>query len=55
MGEFAGRLALIIAGVVGLAIPEIAVRIAGITLPEVRCYEEARGWRLKPSAMLSLR
>ncbi len=36
---------------VGLIIAEIAIRLAGIAPPEVRCYDALRGWRLRPGAI----
>jgi len=52
MREFGNRLFLIIGGIVlGLALAEIAVRLAGIAPPEVRTYDAVRGWRLKAGAI----
>ncbi|SRR5579885_536846 len=35
----------------GLLIAEIGARLAGIKPLEVRCYDAARGWKLKPGAI----
>src|SRR5262245_9242525 len=46
------RLLLSIASILlGLAVAEIGLRVAGIAPPEVRSYDPVRGWQLRPGAI----
>jgi hypothetical protein len=46
------KLLLCVIGVIlGLAIAEVLVRLAGVAPPEVRTYDSTRGWQLKPGAI----
>src|SRR5262249_52605790 len=46
------RLLLSIASILlGLAVAEIGLRVAGIAPPEVRSYDPVRGWQLRPGVI----